>query len=168
MCASCIQFTENFEYTSILWESIYLTFLACLFCFDKNTKIYIMTHSSGIHHLRRSSPKTSRLTYIPQLLAGNIQYQYIFCNIYICIAYMLPKSVEFIYWYWRYILPTYQQLNGFCAPFGRRVHFVLYILLLHTKCQHLGNICQLGDFCAPFGRRVDDNIFCITRYICIL
>ena len=33
VCAPCIKFTENFECTSILWESFYLAFQTCPVCF---------------------------------------------------------------------------------------------------------------------------------------
>ena len=41
------------------------------------------------------------------------------------------------------------QLEGFCAPFGRRVsehvYFEIYIFVLDIGCQHLGNISCLEE-----------------------
>ena len=106
------------------------------------SNIILSWYSDGVLGLEQLGPETIQLTYLSKLLAGYIQYKYIFRNIYICIQiwgihvsciYILPISLVL------YI--SYQQLGemfhleGFCAP--RNVHFVIYIFVLDICCQHV-------------------------------
>ena len=80
-----------------------------------------ITKYTFLNPAAEGSTEMPPLTYIPQLLAENIQYQYIFRNIHICIRYMLPTSVIGIG------DTSYQQLGvtfwleGVCATIWRRV-----------------------------------------------
>ena len=74
------------------------------------------------------------------------------------------------------------KLEGFCAPFGRRVGECTFLKLYSSITNDLGNICQLniyvgigyimGDecklegFCAAYGCMVGECTF-LKIYICI-
>ena len=61
------------------------------------------------------STEIPQLTYIPQLLEGNIQYQYIFRNMDLCCQYHLL------------VLEIYPINKGVCEPYRRRLgEFTFY------------------------------------------
>ena len=65
-----------------------------------------------------------------------------FCNIYICIGYMLPT------------FGVYASVGGFlCALALGNVHFVTYTYLYWIYATKNGEMFQLEGFCAFFGSR---------------